>query len=315
MRWHSSSVGYTTVCFFFQAEDGIRDYKVTGVQTCALPILVREDVGRRDREAVLVDKPLAPGARQLRELRPNLLDPSPIDVERDEIGFREVSIVVRVLFRAHRARDLAVRVPEPCLLHDVLTHCERRRLTNHFELQSPLDVPERVQILDLDLRPERGAPPRTQRDVGVAPERALLHVAVADPEVDQYLAEGPQVRGGLFWGSELRPRHRLHERHAGTVEVHEARLGRRERALVQELADVLLEVEALDSDAPRRTVDLDVEKPVFGERLFILADLVVLRHVRVVVVLSRKAAPGVHAAVERQRGPDSKLDRPPVDDR
>src|SRR5256885_5689240 len=27
--------------FFFQAEDGIRDYKVTGVQTCALPILAK----------------------------------------------------------------------------------------------------------------------------------------------------------------------------------------------------------------------------------------------------------------------------------
>src|SRR5256885_9460482 len=27
-----------TFFFFFQAEDGIRDYKVTGVQTCALPI-------------------------------------------------------------------------------------------------------------------------------------------------------------------------------------------------------------------------------------------------------------------------------------
>src|SRR2546429_4864996 len=26
-------------CFFFQAEDGIRDVAVTGVQTCALPIL------------------------------------------------------------------------------------------------------------------------------------------------------------------------------------------------------------------------------------------------------------------------------------
>mgnify|MGYP006982556498 CR=1 FL=1 len=25
-------------CFFFQAEDGIRDRLVTGVQTCALPI-------------------------------------------------------------------------------------------------------------------------------------------------------------------------------------------------------------------------------------------------------------------------------------
>src|SRR5207302_2594350 len=28
--------------FFFQAEDGIRDFHVTGVQTCALPILARQ---------------------------------------------------------------------------------------------------------------------------------------------------------------------------------------------------------------------------------------------------------------------------------
>src|SRR3712207_8653194 len=32
-------------CFFFQAEDGIRDIGVTGVQTCALPIFdVWDDV-------------------------------------------------------------------------------------------------------------------------------------------------------------------------------------------------------------------------------------------------------------------------------
>src|SRR2546426_10828642 len=37
--------------FFFQAEDGIRDYKVTGVQTCALPIspLGSRPGGRRAR--------------------------------------------------------------------------------------------------------------------------------------------------------------------------------------------------------------------------------------------------------------------------
>src|SRR5256885_4689645 len=33
-----ASVAYSGLFFFFQAEDGIRDYKVTGVQTCALPI-------------------------------------------------------------------------------------------------------------------------------------------------------------------------------------------------------------------------------------------------------------------------------------
>src|SRR2546429_7228799 len=33
-------------CFFFQAEDGIRDVAVTGVQTCALPICVHGDAGK-----------------------------------------------------------------------------------------------------------------------------------------------------------------------------------------------------------------------------------------------------------------------------
>src|SRR2546426_6655506 len=39
--------------FFFQAEDGIRDYKVTGVQTCALPIsLERREPLERDGSPV-----------------------------------------------------------------------------------------------------------------------------------------------------------------------------------------------------------------------------------------------------------------------
>src|SRR5256885_6298014 len=40
--WSGRRVGWSplqrAIRFFFQAEDGIRDYKVTGVQTCALPI-------------------------------------------------------------------------------------------------------------------------------------------------------------------------------------------------------------------------------------------------------------------------------------
>src|SRR5205807_5253283 len=54
--------------FFFQAEDGIRDYKVTGVQTCALPIFVDVDylfcfhsavdaaTGRRQEPSTLLQK-------------------------------------------------------------------------------------------------------------------------------------------------------------------------------------------------------------------------------------------------------------------
>src|ERR1039457_7430362 len=42
------------VSFFFQAEDGIRDYKVTGVQTCALPIYV---IAAHTRDPAFLEPP------------------------------------------------------------------------------------------------------------------------------------------------------------------------------------------------------------------------------------------------------------------
>src|SRR2546430_15198899 len=52
--------------FFFQAEDGIRDLTVTGVQTCALPIL---DALRRARDGCAVADPdrAIPRREQARE--------------------------------------------------------------------------------------------------------------------------------------------------------------------------------------------------------------------------------------------------------
>src|SRR5256885_5579576 len=38
--------------FFFQAEDGIRDYKVTGVQTCALPISLFAKLNGLDPQSI-----------------------------------------------------------------------------------------------------------------------------------------------------------------------------------------------------------------------------------------------------------------------
>src|SRR5687768_18384761 len=51
--------------FFFQAEDGIRDVAVTGVQTCALPILVSAS-RRREAETIRCRQP----DRDRREVRP-----------------------------------------------------------------------------------------------------------------------------------------------------------------------------------------------------------------------------------------------------
>src|SRR5207253_7935281 len=82
---------YFVLFFFFQAEDGIRDGHVTGVQTCALPIflqrvaaqpeaerlerdhLVGRDVPEIDGGAEPLDEPRLRGLR--RRLEEDVLDP------------------------------------------------------------------------------------------------------------------------------------------------------------------------------------------------------------------------------------------------
>src|SRR5436190_11316385 len=49
--------------FFFQAEDGIRDHCVTGVQTCALPILIWRTCGSLRADELLSE----PQVRQIME--------------------------------------------------------------------------------------------------------------------------------------------------------------------------------------------------------------------------------------------------------
>src|SRR5437762_599006 len=55
--WPAISV----VCFFFQAEDGIRDTSVTGVQTCALPIYALAGEVLELRDAAALARPHADG--------------------------------------------------------------------------------------------------------------------------------------------------------------------------------------------------------------------------------------------------------------
>src|SRR5439155_3383336 len=63
---YHSYLAIVLILFFFQAEDGIRDGHVTGVQTCALPIL-------RGRRNELHQLQLARDQLQDRLLRPGLV--------------------------------------------------------------------------------------------------------------------------------------------------------------------------------------------------------------------------------------------------
>src|SRR5207237_10198903 len=83
------------VVFFFQAEDGIRDSSVTGVQTCALPILLRRGLRRLGRFRVGVEHGIGqPKTAQAPESTPQQRDgtggwsvtPETLGASRPEIG-------------------------------------------------------------------------------------------------------------------------------------------------------------------------------------------------------------------------------------
>ena len=85
--------------FFFQAEDGIRDYDVTGVQTCALPILgypLRSPYAASKWAVVGVTKTLAMELGKYK-IRVNAICPGTIKgdrmkrVIRDKAKFEKVS--------------------------------------------------------------------------------------------------------------------------------------------------------------------------------------------------------------------------------
>src|SRR5438034_4194775 len=101
--------------FFFQAEDGIRDHCVTGVQTCALPIYLRTpeqvvDVCGVDRDAL--DLPAGDLARdlapELPDLTLQLADAGLAGVARDDLaqrGVRDRELLRRQTVLVHLSRN------------------------------------------------------------------------------------------------------------------------------------------------------------------------------------------------------------------
>src|SRR3989475_2695798 len=113
--------------FFFQAEDGIRDLTVTGVQTCALPISLQHGTDRVPLVEVLavVLLPVGDDRLGLAELREHHHDLAALDLL--HLARQELAHLARELFADAGALPLAHT------LDDALLSRLHRRAPEHFE--------------------------------------------------------------------------------------------------------------------------------------------------------------------------------------
>src|SRR5262245_16238030 len=275
-------------------------------------LALRQDIGvvRREAEVALEAAPARAG--ELRHAGADVVHPGLVDREGQQVGLREVAIVVGVLLRPHRAGLLPLGVPEPGLLDQALPRDDGAGLAAELVLDGVLDVAEGVHVLDLDLGAERGRACRPHRHVGVAPEAPFLHVAVADLVILQDGAQGAEIGTGLGGAAHVGLAHDLEERNAAAVEVDQAAAA---VGVVDVLPGVLLHVDAGQADASRRAVDHDLEPAGAAQWLLVHADLVALREVRVEVVLAREARVGRDLAAGGETGADGELDDAAVEHR
>src|SRR5207249_5165550 len=99
--------------FFFQAEDGIRDRNVTGVQTCALPIAKGAAEAAR-RAALAADAAKRNGAEQAREDQSGMrLDLASAIADASKDAAQTAADASREASRAAEAAARAANSPTP----------------------------------------------------------------------------------------------------------------------------------------------------------------------------------------------------------
>ena len=180
-------------------------------------------------------------------------------------------------------------------------------------LQAPLQEAEGVHVLELGLGAE-GLPRPAHRDVGVAAQRALLHVDVGDAQLLHQAAQLGEEGPGLFGRGDVGLAHDLHQRRAAPVEVDQRVVGpvdaARGAAGVDQLAGVLLHVHPGDAHPQVAAVlQLHVQVPADAQRQVVLRDLVGLGQIGIEVVLAVEDGALGDAAVEGQRDARGVLDR------
>src|SRR5262249_11976372 len=175
-----------------------------------------------------------------------MFDPLFADFERRQVGFREVAVIGRVLFRTHRVGLAFLLVPQPRFLRDLSAGLQNRDLAVDLVFNGLLQEPQGVDVFDLRPDAELRLASATHRDVRVAAQIAFFHVAVAYVYVLQRAAQAVDVIISLPARTEIRLADDFEQRRARAVEVDIRLAGIAD--VVNRFAGVLFDVGARDSE-------------------------------------------------------------------
>src|SRR5256885_4609173 len=162
--------------FFFQAEDGIRDYKVTGVQTCALPISLIVPEPLRSESTDLEAR--ARGGEIVRvEVERRRKDGSPIEVRLSAAAVKATAegalVALYEDISDRKAAELAMRAARD--LAERVARARSAFLANmSHEIRTPMNAV--LGFVELVLDTELGAEQRRALELVRSSSEALLTI-------------------------------------------------------------------------------------------------------------------------------------------
>ena len=169
---------------------------------------------------------------------------------------------MRFFLCTHRNRSFSVTVPEARFLNYTATAFNQIDLAFDFVVDRGSKKAERVDVFQFRARSIFRRVGFADRDVCVAAQTTLVHVAVANIDVLENLFEPLQIFLRFGGRAYVRVSHDFNKRRTAAIEIDmRVAIGVRE-SFVERLSRVFFHVDSLDPDSPRPAVDFDVEVAV-----------------------------------------------------
>ena len=271
-------------------------------------------LGRNDlgsiifRQTMLAHQACLTLSRQLRQSFADTLNPGIVQLYRNEVRLREVTVVMCFFLRTHGQSYAVSFIPGTGFLNNVAAVFQNLFLALNFIVDSALQSTEGVQVFDFGTGTEFLSAFGHDGDVSVAAQAAFLHFAVANIGIFQNCFQVFHVSTSFGSTTHIRLGYDFNQRYACTVVVNCGGVGGADGcAAVVQLACILFHVDTGNADAFMLAVNNNVDMTAKADRFIKLGNLIVLGQVRIEVVFTVEFVVFLDIAVQRQACFDSEI--------